>query len=98
MGSSPTGPSKIITMKKFMLTSYLILTISVMLTAASWFTWGNTCEYIYSLPEGSSYSGMCAGDGVQFVGIFGLFVIIASLYILLTAVLFRYLGYKLVKK
>jgi hypothetical protein len=85
-------------MKRLLVIAYLMLSISVMLTAASWFTWGNSCEDIYRLArEGDHYSGMCVGDGVQFVGIFGFFLVITLIYLAVTALIFKIVGLKLTK-
>jgi hypothetical protein len=85
-------------MKKFIVVTYLVLTISIMLTAASWFTWGNSCQYVTLVPEGQSHSGMCAGDGVQYAGIFVLCLLIAVAYLGITALVLKLLGVRLTKK
>jgi hypothetical protein len=85
-------------MKKFIVVTYLILTISIMLTAASWLTWGSSCQYITLIPEGQSYSGMCAGDGVQYAGIFVFCLVITLAYLGITALVLKLLGFKLTKK
>lgn len=85
-------------MKKLALYIFIILTLSLGLTAVSWFTWGSSCAYIYQVPEGQSYSGMCAGDGVQFAGLFGMFVILAALYVLLVKFVLKLLGFRLTKQ
>ena len=85
-------------MKKIAISLYLIFTISVLLTAASWFTWGNACQYTSLIPEGQSYGGMCASDGIGFVGVFVFFVIVTVAYLAFSAFVFKLLGYKLTKK
>lgn len=85
-------------MKKAALYIYLILSLGIGLTAVSWFTWSSSCEYVYHIPEGESFGGMCGGDGVQFAGLFVLFMVLAGLYVLLTGLVLKLLGFKLTKK
>jgi hypothetical protein len=85
-------------MKKPLLFVYSVLSLSIILTAVSWFTWGSSCRYTFLIPEGSRYSGMCAGDGMQFIGIFGFSVLIAIIYLALMILVFKALGVKLTKK
>lgn len=86
-------------MEKTLLVAYLLLSFSVLLTAASWITWNNSCQDIYHLArEGDIYGGMCGGDGVQFVGIFAFAVVAATIYIGVTLLVLKVLGLKLTKK
>jgi hypothetical protein len=84
--------------KKILLITYFILSIGFLLTLASRLTWESSCSYTQLIPEGRGYSGMCAGDGIQFVGVFLEAIIAASIYVLVTALLLKFLGYKLTKK
>lgn len=80
-------------MKKLALKLYLVLSIALMLTAASWFTWSNSCQDIHQVSrEGAIYTGMCAGDGIQYVGVFVVCVLAALIYVLITAFIFKMLG------
>ena len=85
-------------MRKFLVVAYLVLSLSTLLTASAWFTWSSSCQYVALLPEGVSYGGMCAGDGVQFFGLFGFFVILTAVYLAITWLLLKLLGLKLTKK
>ena len=85
-------------MKKFVLFVYVILSLGIIFTAFSWFTWGNACKYTALIPEGRSYSGMCAGDGIQFVGVFAFSLLIAIAYLGLTTIIFKAVGIKLTKR
>ncbi len=85
-------------MKKSFLITYLLFSISILLTAASWFTWGSSCQDIYRLVrEADSFGGMCACDGVQFVGVFVFFLVITAIYLVITALVLKLLGIKLTK-
>lgn len=86
-------------MKKTFLIAYLLFSISILLTAASWFTWNDSCQDMYRSPrEGDSYGGMCAGDGVQFVGVFLFSLVITAIYLAITTFVLKFLGVKLTKK
>lgn len=64
-------------MRKKIFICFAWLTLSLLLTLSSYLTWANACpdfQRAYSqIPEGAGtgggYSGMCAGDGIQFVGV-----------------------------
>lgn len=86
-------------MKKYLTFIYLVLSISILLTFVCWYIWSDACQQVHNLArEGDSISSMCAGDGTQFIGDFIFFSIIASAYIAITALVFKILGIKLVKK
>ena len=85
-------------MKKLATYLYLLLSISISLTAASWFTWAKSCSEIHRLArEGDSYSGMCAGDGIQFVGIFIIMLAVTIIFLTISKYILRFLGFELQK-
>lgn len=90
-------------MKKMLLNCYLVLSISLLTTAASYATWAHSCPDFWDawgrIPEGSSgagsYSGMCAGDGIQYVGVFVTAVIVSIIFLSVTKIVMHTLGYKI---
>lgn len=86
-------------MRKLLLAAYLTLSLGMSLTTVSWLTWGNSCEAVNKLiDEGTSFSGMCAGDGIQFVGVFVYSLIAALIYIGMTILTLKLLGLKITEK
>lgn len=85
-------------MKRAFLIAYLIFSISLLMTTASWLTWGSSCQDIHRLVrEGDSYNGMCAGDGIQYVGVFCYSVMITIAFLAVTALVMKVLKIKLSK-
>lgn len=93
-------------MKKLLLNCYLVLSISLLTTAASYATWAHSCPDFWDawgrIPEGSSgvgsYSGMCAGDGIQFVGVFVYALLFSFLFLGISHLVLKLLGFEITKK
>lgn len=88
-----------------MLNSLLVFSLAFVLTLASWLTWGSSCadfqKAYWSIPEGAgsgSYSGMCAGDGIQFVGVFVMALVVSSIFVALAHLLLKLLGFQITRR
>lgn len=90
-------------MKKLIFKLYLVISISLLTTTASYLTWANSCPDFYDawgkIPEGSpgngTYRGMCTGDGIQYVGVFLTALIVTIVFLLVTKFVLKQLGYKI---
>lgn len=82
-------------MKKLLLNSYLVFSAAFLMTLASWLTWGSSCQDVWATEGGDSYSGMCAGDGIQYVGVFLTAVVVSVVFITISKLVMRLLGYKI---
>lgn len=86
-------------MKKWLVAAYLVLSISVMLTAIAWLTWSNTCHDVLDLTStDEAFAGVCSGDKGQFIRVAVGCMIIALTYVIITATVFmRILGVRLTR-
>ncbi len=94
-------------MRKKLLWTYLWLSVSLLTTVASYATWANSCPDFWDIwgriPESASngqggYSGMCAGDGIQYVGVFVTALFVSVAFLLITKFVVNLLGLTLERK
>ncbi len=97
-------------MRKKLLFAYLWATISLLMTISSYLTWAKSCPDFTDawgrIPESAphstvspdGYTGMCAGDGIQFIGVFIICIVASLAFILVGRIVLRVLKLKIVPK
>lgn len=93
-------------MKKAVLYPFFVVFLAFLLTLSSWLTWNSSCgdfnKAYKRLSDGSGsavvtgdgYTGMCAGDGMQFVGVFVFSLVVSAAFLGLILLLLRFFGLK----